>query len=312
MSEKNAIKDASFVAYKALHHACPVNDNLLPLLPPDSAMDELISSSVVMRVLIVNVREQLNPWVEIARAWQRSEGTVYEAKITVGELQMKTWLPTPVPKLTPFHTYWDAETTFVISLSTSASIAINLETMLKAWDDTWALLNTAFGSMFAIQQKRVIMPFFSNTHISQMQQMGRQPVTDDIQFKHEPGLIRDKSEQQVSHVFRELLSTSLLSTKSRTLTNILRKHRTDLTFLLKDSLDASISFTKSCLEMAPCQTRRIRLFCQLKGVQKTAFLSNLCNLACLFLLSCTASQYISLPKAYQQRYSETSVSQIST
>jgi hypothetical protein len=152
MSEKNAIKDASSVAYKALHHACLVNDNLLPLLPPDSAIDELISSSVEMRVSIVNVREQLNPWVEIARAWQRPEGTVYESKITVGELQMKTWLPTPVPKLSPFHTYWDAETTFAISLSTSASIAINLETMLKAWDDTWALLNTAFGSMFAIQQ----------------------------------------------------------------------------------------------------------------------------------------------------------------
>lgn len=206
MSEKNAIKDASSVAYKALHHACLVNDNLLPLLPPDPAMDELISSSVEMRVSIVNVREQLNPWVEIARAWQRPEGTVYEAKITVGELQMKTWLPTPVPKLSPFHTYWDAETTFAISLSTSASIAINLETMLKAWDDTWALLNTAFGSMFAIQQKRVVMPFFSNIHISQMQQMGRQPVTDDIQFRHEPGLIRDKSERQVAHVFRELLS----------------------------------------------------------------------------------------------------------
>jgi dsRNA-specific ribonuclease len=206
MSEKNAIKDASFVAYKALHHAGLVNDNLLPLLPHDSVTDELISSSVEKRASIVNVREQLNPWVEIARAWQSSEGTVYEAKITVGELQMKTWLPTPVPKFSPFHAYWNAETTFTISLSTSASITINVETMLKAWNDAWALLDTAFGSRFAIQQKRVIMPFFSNVDISQIQQMGRQPVTNDIQFKHEPGLIRDKSEWQVAYVFRELLS----------------------------------------------------------------------------------------------------------
>lgn len=206
MSEKNAIKDASFVAYVALYQAGLVNDNLLPLLSHDLATDELTSSSVEKRASVVSVREQMKPWVEIARLWEKSEDTVYQVAVTVGDLQMMTLVPTSVPELPPFQAYWDADTCLTVSSSCSASLAVSSETMLKAWHDTWVLLNFAFGSSFTIEKKRVIMPFFSlNLAMSRKEQVGRQPITNDMQFKNETGLIRDRLEPQVGYVFRELL-----------------------------------------------------------------------------------------------------------
>jgi hypothetical protein len=217
LSEKNAIKDASFVAYVALYHAGLINDNLLPLLRHDPLTDELTSSAVEKRASIVSVREQLNPWNEMARAWEKLEESaqLHQATISVGNLDMQTYLPVSIPDLSPFHVYWDADTTFLVVVSrntstistrSSSSSMANSEIMSKVWGDTWALMHSAFGSRFSIQQRRVVMPFFSNLDISRMQQMGRQPVTTEIRHNNEPGLIRDMLERQVGYVLREFLS----------------------------------------------------------------------------------------------------------
>lgn len=217
LSEKNAIKDAAFVAYVALYHAGLISDKLLPLLRHDPVTDELTSSTVEKRASIVSVREQMNPWVEVARAWENwGDGAeLYQSTINVGDLVIQTCLPVSTPKVSPFHVYWDADTSFLVVVSNgtsktttnlSAASLSNSEIMSKSWSDTWALLHSAFGSRFSIQQRRVVMPFFSNIDISGMQERDRQPVTTEIQHKYEPGLIRDISERQVKYVFREYLS----------------------------------------------------------------------------------------------------------
>jgi hypothetical protein len=215
LSEKNAIKDASFVAYVALYHAGLISDNLLPLLRHDPVTDELTSSTVEKRASIVSVRDQMNPWIEVARAWEKlgDSAELYQTTINVGDLVIQTCLPVSTPDVPPFHVYWDAETSFLVVVSSSTSKTktklsslSNSEIMSKVWSDTWTLLHSAFRSRFSIQQRRVVMPFFSNIDISGMQERDPQPVTAEIRHSSEPGLIRDISERQVKYIFREFLS----------------------------------------------------------------------------------------------------------
>jgi hypothetical protein len=205
LSEKNAIKDASFVAYVALYHAGLISDNLLPLRH-DPVTDELTSSTVEKRASIVSVREQLNPWNEVARAWEKlgDSAELNQTTITLGDLGIQAYLPTPIPEVSPFYIYWDAASQKEVC--TSASVMVSSKTISKSFDDTWALLHSAFGSRFTIQHKRVVMPFFSNFDVSGMQQIGPQPVTKAISLEREPGLIRTMPERQVGYVFCEYLA----------------------------------------------------------------------------------------------------------
>lgn len=71
MTEKMARKDAAFEAYKALHHAGLVNENLLPLGHVDEAVDEAYRA-VEKRPSIVKVSDQIDVWPSIAQCWQSS------------------------------------------------------------------------------------------------------------------------------------------------------------------------------------------------------------------------------------------------
>jgi hypothetical protein len=65
-SEKNATKDAAFQAYKALHLAGWLTDNLLPLRSQGV-------QGVETREAIVQVDQLLWPWQSIAKAWQEGD-----------------------------------------------------------------------------------------------------------------------------------------------------------------------------------------------------------------------------------------------
>jgi hypothetical protein len=186
-------------------HTGLVNENLLPLLRHDAAADELKSSMVEKRASIVNVCEQLNPWIDIARAWERPEAELYQATITVGDLDAQLYLPAPIPEISPFHIYWDAKTDLLVTSGKSALIVANSEMMTRIWNDTWSLLNGAFGGRFSIQQRRVIMPFSTSPSISLKQQMGQRPITKGIEFNHHPRLIRDRFDRHVAYIFHEFL-----------------------------------------------------------------------------------------------------------
>jgi hypothetical protein len=208
MSEKNAMKDAAFEAYLALYRAGLINENLLPLLRHDVVTDELTSSMVEKRAAIVNVREQLNPWIETAGAWEMSEhpnAELHQATITVGDLDIQTYSPIPIPDVSPFHIYWDAKTDLLVTCSKSAVVVANSKTMTKAWNDTWSLLHSAFGGRFSVQQRRVVMAFSTTLSVSLNQQMGHQPVTEDFQSNNQPSLIRDRLDRHIAYISREFL-----------------------------------------------------------------------------------------------------------
>jgi hypothetical protein len=109
VSEKNAIKDAAFGAYIQLYRAGLVNQNLLPLLRHDAAANELLSSAVEKRASIINIDEQLNPWIDVARAWNVSK-RIPMSVITTGDLEIGIYLPVEIPPITPFRLFWDSRT----------------------------------------------------------------------------------------------------------------------------------------------------------------------------------------------------------
>ena len=68
-SKKFAKRDAAFEAYIALYHAGLVNDHLLPLIETDVAALTAYSD-IEKRPGLVQVKEKLSPWANVAAAWQ--------------------------------------------------------------------------------------------------------------------------------------------------------------------------------------------------------------------------------------------------
>ncbi|KAK0104085.1 Dicer-like protein 2 [Cadophora gregata f. sp. sojae] len=197
-TEKNAMKDAAFQAYLALYSAKLVNDHLLPTLTHDDLLTELRTSPTDTRASLVKVREQLNPWVEVAKEWKNNPAEVHQATIVSEVLEISMILPVPIPQLPPLKVQWDSTTE--LSLHTTAEI---LKAPTKS--DTWALLQSAFGSRFQIRQVPHVVEFsVPGEDLSYL--MGRQTVQSS-KFHPGCGLIRDKLEPFSAYTFRELLPT---------------------------------------------------------------------------------------------------------
>jgi len=65
-AERNASKDAAYEAYMRLFEAKLVNDHLLPLGDRHTGIDEPLAS-------IIEVRGQLDPWIQICKVWQQGQ-----------------------------------------------------------------------------------------------------------------------------------------------------------------------------------------------------------------------------------------------
>ncbi|KAK3397406.1 P-loop containing nucleoside triphosphate hydrolase protein [Sordaria brevicollis] len=106
-TEKFAIRDASFQAYKALYEAGLVNDHLLPLKASDFFADVGHDLGNIL------VRSQLDPWPEIVHTWQ--DGSfLYSRRLTVlvpgaeEPLEFQLILPVPVPYMAPLKLWWNS------------------------------------------------------------------------------------------------------------------------------------------------------------------------------------------------------------
>ena len=103
-TERAARKDAAFQAYVALYEAGLVNHNLLPLNREGAAVgdtrEELPST--------MEVSEQLNPWVGLAKAWAYPEPnqTIISIQKQDGdEVVMILTTPLAIPCIRPFTLY---------------------------------------------------------------------------------------------------------------------------------------------------------------------------------------------------------------
>jgi dsRNA-specific ribonuclease len=118
-TEKMAKRDAAFEAYVALHKAGLVNDNLLPLIPHQ--MEELGEGFVEKKPSLVDCLEQINPWIDVAKAWN-GDATHNSAVINITpidqaeeSMDLILTLPTDWPNPRDFLVYWKGEDVLRIS-----------------------------------------------------------------------------------------------------------------------------------------------------------------------------------------------------
>ncbi|KAK5661479.1 hypothetical protein OQA88_11383 [Cercophora sp. LCS_1] len=144
LSQDFAIKDAAFQAYKRLFEVGLVNDNLLPVRSTD------FLPGIPTREGLAEVRAQLNPWLEIAQAWQRSHGELYTRRLSVmnndetmfAEFDMT--LPVPIPYMEPLTIHWNAASRWIITTSEEQKVDPRALGDSKP-DHSLALLSMAYG-----------------------------------------------------------------------------------------------------------------------------------------------------------------------
>lgn len=152
-SEKLAIMDACFQAYEALYKAGLVNDHLLPTKATDFLADVGKDPGHIW------VRTQLDPWPEVAHAWQE-HSFLYSRHLTVHVPGMETplefefILPVPVPYMAPLKLWWN--TTSALELITASEMQEICKDGVASVgpDHSHALLAMAFRHRFPIEDKQ--------------------------------------------------------------------------------------------------------------------------------------------------------------
>lgn len=116
-SESDATADAAFQAYKAIHEAGLLNENLLPPKKDEDA----VSRAIEGRASVVAVHEQHRPWPDIRELWKtiRTSPTGIQTDVyrhafrIVDERGIELFeaafiLPCALPAIPPFPLYWTA------------------------------------------------------------------------------------------------------------------------------------------------------------------------------------------------------------
>jgi dsRNA-specific ribonuclease len=214
LSERNAKKDVAFEAYVALHKAGLVNDNLMPLLKHESIEEEL-ALGIEKRPSIVRASAQMNPWIEVARAWSCQVGPKQMKRwvVTINDAdneiisRMEMILPMDIPSVPTICVYWDATTEMTVDITASESSTSDAEEdVRKAQNDTWTILNAAFGSRFPVERKDFVAVFRS---ILATLHEGNDPILSANQILEpglDVGLIRNKMESEQPYIFGAWLS----------------------------------------------------------------------------------------------------------
>lgn len=202
-SEKNAIKDAAFEAYIALYKAGLVNDNLLPLLRRDEVVNEMMTTAVETRASLMDVNQQLNPWIGIAHAWNTTS-EIYQCDIVLGDLRFQAYLPMEIPHVQPFKIFWDPQTELIVTPGISARA--DPQDLERAADDTYAILQGSFGTRFHVEKKDVVMRFSAKHSAPLISHLGQCPaMKSNYQASTALGLIRDSLQPEVAYIFQQLL-----------------------------------------------------------------------------------------------------------
>lgn len=217
-TEKMARKDAAFEAYRALHHAGLVNDNLLPLGHVDEAVNEAYGA-VEKRPSIVTVSEQIDIWPSIAQCWQ-SSGHVYGSLVRImGQGQVRTdmmlLMPVRIPAIVGMiELHWDLDTTFQLVFEPETTI-VSPAVTASAAQITSLLLGTVFRGRVDHGRYDFTALFLPSNGIDHLKWLSSysgaikaedlcdQAVGGDI------GLIRDLRNNGTLHIFHGVRYASL-------------------------------------------------------------------------------------------------------
>ncbi|KAA8565230.1 hypothetical protein EYC84_010961 [Monilinia fructicola] len=206
LSEKGAAKDAAFEAYVALYKGGLVNDNLLPLMVHDEVIDELTSKPVDTRASLLQVKERLDPWREIAIAWREAENDpniVRTSVMSLGDLDIDLCLPIEPPAIPPLKLYWDSKTEFSVEFTNDTKTGTSKALMSQALNDTYLLLSGVFSRRFPILSRRMIVQFVLH-RASPSLNLDCFPVQLDGTFQN-TGFIRKSADLVQPYIFEKWL-----------------------------------------------------------------------------------------------------------
>lgn len=213
ITEKMARKDAAFEAYKALHYAGLVNDNLLPLGHVDEAVDEAYGA-VEKRPSIVKVSDQIDVWPSIAQCWE-SSGQIYGSLVRVsGQGQLRTdmimLLPVEIPAIAgTIDLYWDRNTTFQLVVEPESTMFSPAVTVSAA-QITFLLLESVFRARVDYGRydfTALFMPSNGMDHLTWLSSYSGAIKAGDLcdqDVGRDVGLVRDLSNNGTLHIFQNV------------------------------------------------------------------------------------------------------------
>nr|WKU84469.1 dicer-like 2 [Erysiphe quercicola]WKW83696.1 dicer-like protein 2 [Erysiphe quercicola] len=199
-NEKNAIRDAAFETYVALFKAGLISENLLPLMRHSPVDDSVIEK----RPSLIKVQGQINPWLDIAKAWSSNPRSIYQSTVKFDGLELFLYLPVKLPIVSDMKVYWDEDTEFIISIdSPPVEVATDAEMLGRLNEETRTFIHSAFP-LERYRNDEMVMKFSVSKHLSQKLQLGHQKIPENIGSIQDIGIIRDH--QDVGYLFKELLS----------------------------------------------------------------------------------------------------------
>ncbi|GAB7322659.1 hypothetical protein MBLNU13_g03566t1 [Cladosporium sp. NU13] len=146
--EHAATKDAAFSAYKALHQAGLVNDNLLPAIKSPAPEP---GNQNVEQPSLVQVAKQWSMW-DICADPETLTGPVWHAsQITLKLLGCEVfsqmlWLPFGIDDVHTIKLHWNAEVCYEAQISPLANAPLDAEARSKATDWTSLVLRSVFSN----------------------------------------------------------------------------------------------------------------------------------------------------------------------
>ncbi|EAW13550.1 putative RNA helicase/RNAse III [Aspergillus clavatus NRRL 1] len=210
-TERAAMKEAAFQAYKSLYEFGLVNDNLLPLTnKPELKVNKLGSIPSIMEA-----SEQYDPWVDWAYSW--SSPDIHQSRVVVRlngakdrELCMRLAGPTVLPPLAPMTLFWDSETTFTVAFEAPERVPhVPLSSVEDMRTSTVVYLQATSSRLLSTKQDFTALfgPDLPHTDLKAWLQMyeGNEPAVEVYSRRRDPmlmGVVRDCSRYNEPLLFR--------------------------------------------------------------------------------------------------------------
>ena len=216
-TEKMARRDAAFEAYTALYRAGLVNERFLPVGHVDEGADEAYQA-IEKRPSLVEVSDQFYPWAFLAQQWATTTSIpAFLITIRQGEhivVSMMMLLPRSLPKIADFELYWDANTTYKVSISPD-TVEFDLTVIASATQITSLILQSIFQKTMDAEQSDFTTLFLPNgvANFSKWVETNTGVVRvdhiceDDI--SEGAGLVRDLMQNRLPYVFRNVRYASI-------------------------------------------------------------------------------------------------------
>ncbi|RHZ55743.1 putative RNA helicase/RNAse III [Aspergillus thermomutatus] len=213
-TERAAMKETAFQAYRALYEFGLVNDHLLPL----TNKPELKSHDLGAMPSIMETSEQYDPWIEWAYSW--SSPDIHQSRIVVrldegggNELCMRLVGPTSLPSLSPMTLFWDSSITFTVTFEAAERVPFVPSSSVEDMRAATALYLQATSSRPWKSEPDFTALFAPDLHHTELKAWlnayeGCDPALEVYSRGHNPGLmgvVRDHSHHKEPLLFRRWL-----------------------------------------------------------------------------------------------------------